>query len=35
MLAQRLARQSTFRTLPDLLMMAIVLPLLAGSGYNT
>ena len=35
MLAQRLARPSTFRTLPAFLMMAIVLPLLAGCGYNT
>jgi LemA protein len=35
MLAPRLARPSTFRTLPAFLMMAIVLPLLAGCGYNT
>ena len=35
MLAQRLARPSPFRTLPAFLMMAIVLPLLAGCGYNT
>ena len=31
MLAQRLS----FRTLPAFLMMAVVLPLLAGCGYNT
>ncbi|MER8463367.1 LemA family protein [Mesorhizobium sp. M1396] len=35
MLAQRLASPSMFRTLPAFLMMAIVLPLLAGCGYNT
>lgn len=33
--AQRLARPSTFRTLPAFLMMAIVLPLLSACGYNT
>ena len=33
MLAQRLS--SPFRNLPAVLMMAIVLPLLAGCGYNT
>jgi LemA protein len=35
MFAQRLAQPSAFRTLPAFLMMAIVLPLLAGCGYNT
>lgn len=35
MLAQRFAAPSPFRTLPALLIMAIVLPLLAGCGYNT
>ena len=35
MFAQRLASPSMFRTLPAFLMMAIVLPLLAGCGYNT
>ncbi|MER8376344.1 LemA family protein [Mesorhizobium sp. M1406] len=35
MLAHRLASPSMFRTLPAFLMMAIVLPLLAGCGYNT
>ncbi|MER8576227.1 LemA family protein [Mesorhizobium sp. M1338] len=35
MLAQRLASPSMFRTLPAFLIMAIVLPLLAGCGYNT
>lgn len=35
MLAQRFAAPSTFRTLPAFLIMAIVLPLLAGCGYNT
>ncbi|GLS36125.1 LemA family protein [Mesorhizobium tianshanense] len=35
MLAQRLASPFAFRNLPALLMMAIVLPLLAGCGYNT
>ncbi|RVD63725.1 LemA family protein, partial [Mesorhizobium sp. M7A.F.Ca.ET.027.03.2.1] len=35
MFAQRLASPSIFRTLPAFLMMAIVLPLLAGCGYNT
>ena len=33
MFAQRLA--IPFRNLPAVLMMAIVLPLLAGCGYNT
>ncbi|MET3580931.1 LemA protein [Mesorhizobium robiniae] len=35
MLAQRLSSPFVFRNLPALLMMAIVLPLLAGCGYNT
>ena len=35
MLAQRLASPFSFRNLPALLMMAILLPLLAGCGYNT
>ncbi|TIO08138.1 LemA family protein [Mesorhizobium sp.] len=35
MLAQRLASPFVFRNLPALLMMAILLPLLAGCGYNT
>ncbi|MER8750542.1 LemA family protein [Mesorhizobium sp. M1050] len=35
MFAQRIAPPSMFRTLPAILMMAIVLPLLAGCGYNT
>jgi len=35
MLAQRLSAPSAFRNLPAFLMMAIVLPLLAGCGYNT
>ena len=35
MFAQRLAPPTMFRTLPAFLMMAIVLPLLAGCGYNT
>lgn len=35
MFAQRIAPPSMFRTLPAFLMMAIVLPLLAGCGYNT
>ncbi|CCV04632.1 LemA family protein [Mesorhizobium metallidurans STM 2683] len=35
MLAQRLSSPFIFRNLPALLMMAIVLPLLAGCGYNT
>ncbi|MFC3326293.1 LemA family protein [Mesorhizobium cantuariense] len=35
MFAQRLASPSMFRRLPAFLMMAIVLPLLAGCGYNT
>jgi len=35
MLAQRFAAPSMFRTLPAFLIMAIVLPLLAGCGYNT
>ena len=35
MFAQRLASPSMFRTLPAFLMMVIVLPLLAGCGYNT
>ncbi|TPN59340.1 LemA family protein, partial [Mesorhizobium sp. B1-1-5] len=34
MFAQRLAFP-TFRTLPALLVMAVMLPLLAGCGYNT
>jgi LemA protein len=35
MFAQRLSPPSIFRGLPAFLMMAIVLPLLAGCGYNT
>ncbi|MER9653987.1 LemA family protein [Mesorhizobium sp. M0152] len=35
MLAQRFAAPSPFRTLPAFLIMAIVLPVLAGCGYNT
>ncbi|AZO21070.1 MULTISPECIES: LemA family protein [unclassified Mesorhizobium] len=35
MFAQRLSLPSAFRSLPALLMMAFVLPLLAGCGYNT
>ncbi|TIP12830.1 LemA family protein [Mesorhizobium sp.] len=35
MLAQRLASPFVFRNLPALLMMAVLLPLLAGCGYNT
>jgi LemA protein len=35
MLAKRLSSPFVFRNLPALLMMAIVLPLLAGCGYNT
>src|SRR5947209_6511654 len=35
MFAQRIALPSVFRTLPSFLVMAIVLPLLAGCGYNT
>ncbi|TIX33252.1 MAG: LemA family protein, partial [Mesorhizobium sp.] len=35
MLAQRLSSPFFFRNLPALLMMTIVLPLLAGCGYNT
>ena len=35
MFAQRLASPFPFRSLPAVLMMAIVLPLLAGCGYNT
>ncbi|MER9140767.1 LemA family protein [Mesorhizobium sp. M0830] len=35
MFAQRIAPPSMFRTLPAFLVMAIVLPLLAGCGYNT
>jgi LemA protein len=35
MFAPRLSSPSAFRNLPALLMMAIVLPLLAGCGYNT
>ncbi|TIS95632.1 LemA family protein [Mesorhizobium sp.] len=35
MLAQRLSSPFVFRNLPALLMMAIMLPLLAGCGYNT
>ncbi|RWP68537.1 LemA family protein [Mesorhizobium sp.] len=35
MLAQRLSSPFVFRNLPALLMMAIVLPLLTGCGYNT
>ncbi|TIW45559.1 MAG: LemA family protein [Mesorhizobium sp.] len=35
MLAQRLSSPFSFRNLPALLMMTIVLPLLAGCGYNT
>ncbi|AZO01262.1 LemA family protein [Mesorhizobium sp. M9A.F.Ca.ET.002.03.1.2] len=35
MLAQRLSSPFAFRNLPALLMMAILLPLLAGCGYNT
>jgi LemA protein len=35
MFAQRLSSPSAFRNLPAFLMMAIVLPLLAGCGYNT
>jgi LemA protein len=35
MFAQRLSSPAVLRSLPALLMMAIVLPLLAGCGYNT
>ncbi|TIS58514.1 LemA family protein [Mesorhizobium sp.] len=35
MFAQRLSSPSIFRALPALLVMVIVLPLLAGCGYNT
>ncbi|ESY70625.1 LemA family protein [Mesorhizobium sp. M0051] len=35
MFAQRIAQPSMSRTLPAFLVMAIVLPLLAGCGYNT
>ncbi|TIO55369.1 MAG: LemA family protein, partial [Mesorhizobium sp.] len=35
MFAERLLLPSAFRNLPALLMMAFVLPLLAGCGYNT
>ncbi|MCV3208074.1 LemA family protein [Mesorhizobium sp. YC-39] len=35
MFAQRLSSPSAFRNLPAFLMMAIMLPLLAGCGYNT
>ena len=35
MFAQRLASPSIVRNLPAFLLMAIVLPLLAGCGYNT
>ncbi|CCV10797.1 LemA family protein [Mesorhizobium sp. STM 4661] len=35
MLVQRLSSPFAFRNLPALLMMAIMLPLLAGCGYNT
>src|SRR5690242_7307829 len=35
MITERLSLPSPFRNLPALLMMALVLPLLAGCGYNT
>ncbi|PDQ18852.1 LemA family protein [Mesorhizobium sanjuanii] len=35
MFAQRLSSPLAFRNLPAFLMMAIMLPLLAGCGYNT
>jgi LemA protein len=35
MFAQRLAQPSLFRTVPAFLMMAVLLPLLAGCGFNT
>jgi len=35
MLAQRLSPLPSLRTLPAFLMMAFILPLLAGCGYNT
>ena len=35
MFAQRLSSPPAFRNLPAFLMMAIMLPLLAGCGYNT
>ncbi|TGR87424.1 LemA family protein, partial [Mesorhizobium sp. M2E.F.Ca.ET.209.01.1.1] len=35
MITERLSPPSLFRALPALLMMAFVLPLLAGCGYNT
>ncbi|TIS48856.1 MAG: LemA family protein, partial [Mesorhizobium sp.] len=35
MFAQRLSLPSAFRNLPAFLMMAFMLPLLAGCGYNT
>jgi LemA protein len=35
MFAQRLAQPSLYRTVPAFLMMAVLLPLLAGCGFNT
>jgi LemA protein len=35
MFAERLSSPSVFRNLPTFLLMVIVLPLLAGCGYNT
>ena len=35
MTTERLSLPSPFRSLPAFLMMAFVLPLLAGCGYNT